>query len=72
MPFMLHLCKNPVFHEETKHIDVRHHFIREKVAGGEIFVNKISTKKNPADVGTKLLTLSKFKYCLELPKVGEG
>ena len=29
-------AKNPVFHRRTKHIDVRFHFIREKVASQEI------------------------------------
>ncbi|CAM8951267.1 unnamed protein product [Rhodiola kirilowii] len=30
------LCKNPVFHDRSKHIDTRYHFIRECVEGGKI------------------------------------
>ena len=58
--------KTPAFHERTKHIDVRYHFIREKVIEGKILVDKISIEDNPADAGTKVLTLSKFKLCLDL------
>ena len=68
----IHLCKNPVFHERTKHVDVRYHFIREKVTNGVIKVDKVSSEDTPADMGTKVLTLSKFKHCLELLRIGES
>ena len=68
----LHLCKNLVFHERTKHINIRHHIIQEKVDDGVIKVDKVSTEENPTDMGTKVLTLSKFKHCLELLKIGCG
>ncbi|KAL5577233.1 hypothetical protein UlMin_018932 [Ulmus minor] len=68
----LHLCKNPVFHERTKHVDFWYHFIREKVMEGSIHVDKVATEESPADLGTKVLTLSKFKHCLELLRVGTG
>jgi hypothetical protein len=32
------LCKNPVFHERSKHIDTRFHFIRDYVNAGSIDV----------------------------------
>ena len=67
----LHLCKNPAFHERTKHVDVRYHFIREKVIEGKILVEKISTEDNLADVGTKVLTLSKFKLFVDLLGIRE-
>ena len=66
----LHLCKNPVFHERTKRVDVRYHFIRENVTEGSIHVDKVATEENPADLGTKVLTLSKFNHCLGLLRVG--
>ena len=69
---VIHLCKNLVFHKRTKHVDVRDHFIREKVTYGVIKVDKVSSENNPADMGTKVLTLGKFKHCLELLRIGEG
>jgi len=38
------LAKNAVYHERTKHIDVKYHFIRELVSNGEIQVLKIDTQ----------------------------
>ena len=43
---ILHLCKNPIFHKMTKHIDIQYHFIREKITNGIIQVEKVSTDDN--------------------------
>ncbi|KAG7554353.1 GAG-pre-integrase domain [Arabidopsis suecica] len=63
------LSKNNVHHERTKHIDVKYHFIREVIANGDIDVVKISTEKNPADIFTKTLAVSKFQAALKLLQV---
>jgi hypothetical protein len=55
------LAKNPVFHARTKHIEVHHHFIREKLLRGEICLNYISTDDQPADIFTKALPRIKFE-----------
>ncbi|XP_031267467.1 secreted RxLR effector protein 161-like [Pistacia vera] len=60
----IHLSKNPVYHERTKHVDVRYHFVRDLVASGEIDLKKIAIENNPADMGTKVVTAAKFKHCL--------
>ena len=60
------LAKHQVFHERTKHIDIRLHFIRDVIEGGEIKVTKVGTEDNAADVLTKALPVSKFRHCLKL------
>ncbi|WVZ74346.1 hypothetical protein U9M48_022542 [Paspalum notatum var. saurae] len=55
-----------MFHERTKHIDVRYHFIRGVIAEGGIKVRKISTHDNPADMMTKHVPTSKFELCSSL------
>ena len=62
----LQLCKHPVFHDRTKHIDVRFHFIREKVEFGEVKLEKIASSMNPADMGTKSLCTNKLMNCLKI------
>ncbi|GKE55157.1 transposable element, partial [Tanacetum coccineum] len=62
----IHLSKNQVYHERTKHIDVRYHFIREVISEGVVHVRKIHTTNNPADMLTKSVTINKFKHCLDL------
>ena len=60
------LSKNQVFHERTKHVDIKLHFIRDIVAEETVIVKKVPTEENPADMITKPLPSNKFKYCLEL------
>ena len=62
----IQLSKNQVFHERTKHIDIKLHFIREIVAKGSILLKKVSTEENPVDMIIKPLPSGKFEYCLEL------
>ncbi|GJT52209.1 retrotransposon protein, putative, ty1-copia subclass [Tanacetum coccineum] len=57
----IHLSRNAMFHERTKHINVRYHFIREIVESKEIRVAKIGTKDNAADAFTKVVPGPKFK-----------
>ncbi|XP_057797428.1 secreted RxLR effector protein 161-like [Salvia miltiorrhiza] len=65
----LHLAKHQVFHERSKHIDVRYHFVRDLVNKGIIQVSKVPTEENPADCLTKPLQRIKFEHCLELVNV---
>jgi hypothetical protein len=37
------LCKNPVFHNRSKHIDVRYHFLREWVEKREIVISYLAS-----------------------------
>ena len=52
-----------MYHERSKHIDIRHHFIRDMVEKGQIEVKKVKGDVNPADFGTKVVTADKFCFC---------
>ena len=62
----LHLMKNPMYHERSKHIDIKLHFIRDVVGANEVCVKKVGTEDNPSDMLTKYVPLSKFSHCLSL------
>ena len=55
------LAKNPVNHQRTKHIDIRHHFLRYHVKAGTIKLLHISTKDNVADLLTKITSAGTFE-----------
>jgi hypothetical protein len=61
------LANNPVEHSRTKHIDIRHHFLRDHQQKGDINVYQISTKNQLADIFTKPLDEKRFcRLCSEL------
>lgn len=62
----LHLAKHQVFHERSKHIDVRHHFVRDVIAKGAVKMLKVTTEENVADMLTKSLPTAKFNHCCSL------
>jgi hypothetical protein len=59
------LAQNPIQHSRTKHIDIRHHFIREILQRKEIEIKYIQTSEMVADFLTKPLSKFKHNYCLE-------
>ncbi|GJX38401.1 retrovirus-related pol polyprotein from transposon TNT 1-94 [Tanacetum coccineum] len=50
----IHLSRNHVFHERTKHINVRYHFIRDALEAKTVEVLKVGTEHNVADALTKV------------------
>lgn len=60
------LAKNSIFHGRSKHIDIRHHFIREYVEQGKIVIKHVSTNEQQADVLTKVLSTVKFEKMRKL------
>ncbi|BAF28754.2 Os11g0656500 [Oryza sativa Japonica Group] len=61
----LALMKNPVFHDRSKHIQTKFHFIREAVENGEITPSYIGTEGQLADILTKPLSRIKFQELRE-------
>ncbi|GJZ38690.1 hypothetical protein Tco_0585253, partial [Tanacetum coccineum] len=54
--------ENPVYHSKTKHIAIRHHFIRDAYEKKLIQVLKIHTDDNVADLLTKAFDVSRFQF----------
>ena len=63
------MAKNPVYHERSKHIDVRLNFIRDVIEDQLFSIEKIATANNPADMLTKTLPTEKFKHSLDLVNI---
>ncbi|GJU45283.1 retrovirus-related pol polyprotein from transposon TNT 1-94 [Tanacetum coccineum] len=54
------LSKNHVLLSRTKHIEIRHHFLRENVQKGNITIEKVNSEDNIADILTKPLKREPF------------
>ncbi|GJX04379.1 integrase, catalytic region, zinc finger, CCHC-type containing protein [Tanacetum coccineum] len=62
------LCCNNVQHSRSKHIDIRHHFIREQVEKGVVELLFMTTDYQIADIFTKALPRKRFEFLL--PRLG--
>jgi hypothetical protein len=54
------LANNPVQHSRTKNIDIRHHFLNDHEAKGDIALRHVSTERQLADIFTKPLDEQRF------------
>ncbi|GJU68542.1 hypothetical protein Tco_1254801 [Tanacetum coccineum] len=52
--------KNLILHSRTKHIEIRHHFLRDNVQKGNISIEKVASEDNIADILTKPLKREPF------------
>ncbi|GJR02747.1 putative ribonuclease H-like domain-containing protein [Tanacetum coccineum] len=68
------IVKNPVYHSKTKHIAIRHHFIRDAYEKKLIQVLKIHTDDNVADLLTKAFDVSRglLVFRESLRRVNDG
>jgi hypothetical protein len=60
MKVPLKLLNNPVQHSRTKHIDIRHHFLRDHVAKNDISLEGVRSEDQLADIFTKPLDEATF------------
>ncbi|GJS60955.1 retrovirus-related pol polyprotein from transposon TNT 1-94 [Tanacetum coccineum] len=58
------LCCNNVQHSRSKHIDIRHHFIREQVEKGVVELYFVATDYQLTDIFTKALPRERFEFLL--------
>ncbi|GKF24952.1 hypothetical protein Tco_0080846, partial [Tanacetum coccineum] len=58
------LSCNNVQHSRSKHIDIRHHFIREQVENGVVELYFVETNYQLADILTKALPRERFEFLL--------
>jgi hypothetical protein len=56
------LSENPFFHDRSKHIEIRYHFICDYVQRGAVELQCISTEEQAADILTKALRRGKFVF----------
>nr|KYP47312.1 Copia protein [Cajanus cajan] len=58
----IYLTMNPILHSRTKHIEIRHHFLKDHVQKGDCVVEFIETNKQLADIFLKPLPIDRFNY----------
>lgn len=61
----LKLAENPTFHARSKHIDIRHHFVRDVLRDKRVIIEYVPTDKQVADFLTKGLSKTKHSHCVD-------
>ena len=56
------LTKNPAFHDKSKRIEIKYHYIRDMVQRRAIMLQYVPTEEQVVDVLTKTLSHVKFEY----------
>jgi len=58
----INLSKNPVMHSRTKHIEIRHHFLRDHVSKGDCCIEFVDSEHQLADIFIKPLSGDRFFF----------
>jgi len=62
----IELTKNPIQHSRTKHIDIKFHFIREKIKDQVGFPQYLKAEDMPADILTKPLAKERHRKFIKV------
>jgi hypothetical protein len=65
----IHLTTKPIISERTKHVDIRHHFIRDYVTSGKLVFAHLPTQLMPADALTKPLSKGKLRELFDIVNI---
>ena len=57
----INLSKNLIQYSRMKHIDIRHHFIRDHIQNEDIILEFVPTENQLADIFTKPLNVDRFE-----------
>ena len=60
------LSLDPQFHSQTKHFDIRYHYIQQCIKNGEISIHRVCTTDNIVDIFTKPLAITPFTHFQQL------
>ena len=63
----VNLTKNSILHSRAKHIEMKHHFIKDHVQNGDVNIQFINSKNQLTDIFTKSLVKSSFEYIRNKP-----
>ena len=66
------LTENPVFHDRSKHIEMRYHYIRDMIQRKVLSLQYVPTAEQTVDIFTKPLPLIKFVYFRDKLGVAEN
>lgn len=65
----IRLAENPVFHQRSKHIDIKYHYVQDTLRNGDLKIKHISTTDMIADVLTKELPKKKHTDCINKARI---
>jgi hypothetical protein len=66
------LTENRVFHDRSKHIEMRYHYVRDMVQKNVLSIQYVPTAEQTTDIFTKPLSLTKFVYFCDKLGVAEN